>query len=302
MGTLYPSCGVLHYRGTIIHPCGNTQPVSFITRNICPPSPNTIRLPRRMKAAVHGVRGLLPGEVDVEMDVSGTPGWTYRWVFVPDEADAAEDLVDGVTARGSVLSNANTGILHIANLQDADAGIYTIIAVNPVTQEEFAGDAMRVVVDPDFPEFESFPSDVTAGAGCSATFSVTAMGPGLRYQWFYENEINPATSRPLVDEEWFGMTIMGARTPTLTLSNLQPDHAGRVYCIVSNASGENESNQARLNICAADFNCDGSVDFFDYLDFVAAFSGNESSGDFNEDGEIDFFDYLDFVSAFSVGC
>ncbi len=54
--------------------------------------------------------------------------------------------------------------------------------------------------------------------------------------------------------------------------------------------------------CAADFNGDGIVDFFDYLDFVDAFSANDPSSDFNSDGVIDFFDYLDFVDAFSTGC
>jgi hypothetical protein len=44
------------------------------------------------------------------------------------------------------------------------------------------------------------------------------------------------------------------------------------------------------------------VDFFDYLDFVAAFSTNNPAADFNGDTSIDFFDYLDFVAAFSVGC
>jgi hypothetical protein len=54
--------------------------------------------------------------------------------------------------------------------------------------------------------------------------------------------------------------------------------------------------------CAADFNADGTLDFFDYLDFVAAFSSNAPAADFNADTVIDFFDYLDFVAAFSTGC
>jgi len=54
--------------------------------------------------------------------------------------------------------------------------------------------------------------------------------------------------------------------------------------------------------CPADFNSDGTVDFFDYLDFVAAFSANDASADFNADSIIDFFDYLDFVAAFSSAC
>ncbi len=54
--------------------------------------------------------------------------------------------------------------------------------------------------------------------------------------------------------------------------------------------------------CLADFNGDTEVDFFDYLDFVDAFSSNLPTADFNGDGSIDFFDYLDFVDAFSEGC
>ena len=57
-----------------------------------------------------------------------------------------------------------------------------------------------------------------------------------------------------------------------------------------------------LSVCAADFNCDSTVDFFDYLDFVSAFTDSSASADFNGDGVIDFFDYLDFVQAFTAGC
>jgi hypothetical protein len=55
-------------------------------------------------------------------------------------------------------------------------------------------------------------------------------------------------------------------------------------------------------VCAADFNADNVLDFFDYLDFVAAFAAGSTSADFNSNGTVDFFDYLDFVAAFSAGC
>lgn len=61
-------------------------------------------------------------------------------------------------------------------------------------------------------------------------------------------------------------------------------------------------NHTDAVFCAADFNSDGVIDFFDYLDFVAAFSANDPDADFNFDSAIDFFDYLDFVAAFSSGC
>ena len=55
-------------------------------------------------------------------------------------------------------------------------------------------------------------------------------------------------------------------------------------------------------VCAADFNLDHAVDFFDYLDFVQAFATGGAGADFNHDAVVDFFDYLDFVDAFAAGC
>jgi hypothetical protein len=52
----------------------------------------------------------------------------------------------------------------------------------------------------------------------------------------------------------------------------------------------------------ADFNGDNSVDFFDYLDFVAAFDAELPTADFNGDNTVDFFDYLDFAAAFARNC
>jgi hypothetical protein len=63
---------------------------------------------------------------------------------------------------------------------------------------------------------------------------------------------------------------------------------------------------ALLRPCAADFNADGFVDFFDFDDFVACFDGTRcplgQSDDFNDDGFTDFFDFDDFVNAFGSGC
>ena len=70
----------------------------------------------------------------------------------------------------------------------------------------------------------------------------------------------------------------------------------------NNAAGDLTLHVNLSNPCPADFNQDGIVDFFDYLDFVDAFSASLPAADFNSDSVIDFFDYLDFVDAFSSGC
>ena len=59
-------------------------------------------------------------------------------------------------------------------------------------------------------------------------------------------------------------------------------------------------------VCAADFNGDGFVDFFDYDAYVACFEGEgcpaRQSADFNGDGFADFFDYDAYIAAFESGC
>jgi hypothetical protein len=58
----------------------------------------------------------------------------------------------------------------------------------------------------------------------------------------------------------------------------------------------------RVLPCPADFDRNGTADFFDYLDFAQAFADEDPRADFTGDAQIDFFDYLDFVQAFDEGC
>ncbi len=70
--------------------------------------------------------------------------------------------------------------------------------------------------------------------------------------------------------------------------------------------GENGSEFADTWVLSefalADFNRDGVVDFFDYLDFVNDLAALNPAADFNGDGVVNLFDYLDFVDAFGSGC
>jgi beta-glucanase (GH16 family) len=58
--------------------------------------------------------------------------------------------------------------------------------------------------------------------------------------------------------------------------------------------------------CAADFNSDGFVDFFDYDEYVQCYETGAcppgQSADFNADGFVDFFDYDAFVALYESGC
>jgi Matrixin len=54
--------------------------------------------------------------------------------------------------------------------------------------------------------------------------------------------------------------------------------------------------------CPADINMDGSLNFFDVSEFLAAFGDENPVADFTNDGEYNFFDVSDFLSQFGAGC
>jgi hypothetical protein len=87
-----------------------------------------------------------------------------------------------------------------------------------------------------------------------------------------------------------------------------PVHAGEIYWLrVAGYSGAVGAFDLNVRYdCAADFNQDGFVDFFDYDDFVACYEGTTcpagTTADVNHDGFVDFFDYDDFVAIFEAGC
>ncbi len=133
------------------------------------------------------------------------------------------------------------------------------------------------------------PAATCKNAQITLTCNHTATG-AVTYQWWKGNAM-------MVN----GSGVLGATTQSLSMSG-SLSRVGDYHCVVTGVCGGATSNTVSVTVCATDFNCDGAVDFFDYLDFVAAFAGNVPAADYNEDSTIDFFDYLDFVSGFSVGC
>ena len=132
----------------------------------------------------------------------------------------------------------------------------------------------------------SSPSDASTCPGGSASFSVTASGTApFTYQWKH------------------GVTPVGGSSPTLNLTNVTQGDEGQYTCTITNGCGNATSQAAHLTVCHADFDCDGTLDFFDYDAFVVCFENSNCSGaDFDGDGSTDFFDYDAFVVAFEAGC
>ncbi len=140
----------------------------------------------------------------------------------------------------------------------------------------------------------SVPEARTVCPGGSASFTVAPNGTGpISYQWQRNG-----TDIPLAGPGGNAT----AQSATLVINGADAGDIATYSCVLTNPCGSVPSAGATLNVCPADFNCDAGIDFFDYLDFVAAFSGEEPAADFNADTVIDFFDYLDFVAAFSGNC
>ncbi len=142
------------------------------------------------------------------------------------------------------------------------------------------------------------PQGVTVAAGQPMAMTVYTSGSGpLNYQW-RRNGVD------LVNDG----RVSGATTADLVIDPALVSDAGMIDVVVSNECGSATSEAAALEVtgCAADFNGDGFLDFFDYDGFVACFEGEAclpgTSADFNGDLFVDFFDYDAFVGAFEMGC
>ncbi len=136
-------------------------------------------------------------------------------------------------------------------------------------------------------------------AGRFETAGVTASNNIARFKNGQWSEVAGGVTQPNSEENG-NPPIYHLRT----VSNSTGDwlYAMGNFMVADGQFSPKVARYGRCRPCPADFNNDGTFDFFDYLDFVQAFSSNEPAADFNHDAIIDFFDYLDFVAAFSDGC
>ena len=68
--------------------------------------------------------------------------------------------------------------------------------------------------------------------GQSASFTVTAMGDSLSYQWQKDED-----------------DISGATSATYTISSVMETNEGMYHCVVSNGAGMVTSDPASLTVC-----------------------------------------------------
>ncbi|MCA9277927.1 MAG: PQQ-binding-like beta-propeller repeat protein [Phycisphaeraceae bacterium] len=57
-----------------------------------------------------------------------------------------------------------------------------------------------------------------------------------------------------------------------------------------------------LDLCEADWNGDGSLDIFDYVEYGNSYSSNEPRADLDHNGSLNVFDYIAFGNLYAAGC
>src|SRR5208283_933639 len=138
-----------------------------------------------------------------------------------------------VTATGTGLSYqwlcggseiGTSSSLTLNNVTTSQAGVYTVIvsgAGSPVTNSATLTVNVPVTVT-------VAPVSQTTVVGSNVTFSVTATGTGLSYQWL------------------FGGSVIGTSS-SLTLNNVTTSQAG-IYTVIVSGAGSPVTNSATLTV------------------------------------------------------
>src|SRR5207249_3585447 len=126
----------------------------------------------------------------------------------------------------NVLSGENGSSLTLTNVSVTDAGNYNVLVSgtcgSAVTNSASLTINQYVIIS-------SAPVDQTVCAGASASFSVSATGTGLSYQWLHN-----------------GTPVAGATGSSLNLGSAQSADVGRYDVMLSGACGAAQTVGANL--------------------------------------------------------
>ena len=174
--------------------CGSVTNSAILTVNV----PVTVTVPPVSQTTVVG------SNVTFSVTATGT-GLSYQWLF-----------------GGSVIGTSSS--LTLNNVTTSQAGVYTVIvsgAGSPVTNSATLTVNVPVTVT-------VAPVSQTTVVGSNVTFSVTATGTGLSYQWLFNGSVIGTSS-------------------SLTLNNVTTSQAG-VYTVIVSGAGSPVTNSATLTV------------------------------------------------------
>jgi len=144
---------------------------------------------------------------------SGTPGTVFSWTRAA-VAGISNAAGNGTGDPNEVLVNSTGAAINVTY-------VYSLTAdgcSNPLNYN------VVVVVNAN-PAVTSNPSDALKCIGESASFSASAIGTGISYQWYKEGSVSGLAN--------ISGKISGVTTNTLTISNITVADAGNYYVVVS---------------------------------------------------------------------
>jgi uncharacterized repeat protein (TIGR01451 family) len=161
-------------------------------------------------------QAVLPGtNATLQVAATGDAPLSYQWRF-----------------NGGNLAGALASTLTLTNVQQAQAGTYSVLVTNNYGSV-VSSNAVLTVLDP---WITSQPQSVTVAPGTAAAFTVGAVGTGpLAYQWFKDTV-------PLAD----GTNITGSQSATVHVLQVQLADLGNYSVTVSNLYGQVVSSNATL--------------------------------------------------------
>ena len=157
------------------------------------------------------------------VSATGQQPFNYQWQF------DGTNLTDGVQISGSTNS-----LLTVFNVEHANEGAYQVI----VSNEYGAMTSTIASLLIDVPvQIIGQPTNDAVLSGSNASFTVTATGVPLFYQWYFNGA-------PLTD----GAKFSGSSTPTLTVINAQTANDGNYTVQVTNIISSAASSNASLTV------------------------------------------------------
>ena len=211
------------YTCVVTHPCGTatSDPVVLALAD----EPQIVTGPADQTAC--------PGDV-VQFDVTASAtALTYQWQF--DDGTGFIPVADTADISGSA-----TPTIQLGNVSAASAGQYRCEVAGLCGAAQISAPASLTVGEET--AIIADPVDQAMCPGDSVTFTVSAGGSNLQYQWRFDDG---ATVQDIID----GSNINGATTTTLNLSNVSTANAGTYTCRVTADCGTPLlSNPATLTI------------------------------------------------------
>jgi hypothetical protein len=126
------------------------------------------------------------------------------------------------------IDRTNNGNLTISNVTTDDSGEYKVSVVNECPPQQFAENRFNVYVSPNT-SVEDIANEITKNKGETLEITANATGVELSFDWYKDGNLVPSQEGP-----------------TLTLSNLSLNDAGKYKCVVTGKCGTDSTNTSNV--------------------------------------------------------